>query len=161
MTNRKFHAQQLKKIVYKTFEVSHPAIGVIRYVGGQFYAKTFNTSSGLATFEPIQMKVGLPNMGEFGTLSMKIEIGRVGTQVKEKLTAIDNYNLAYPNTATTPFVYREFTDGVETVRFSMWVREFVFDGQNVAILASDDNPSEINVAERQTVERFPGLAVLS
>lgn len=162
MTSRQFHAQQQKKIVYKTFEISHPAIGVIRYVSGQFYTKTLTLKSGQpATFEPIQMKVSLPNMSEYGTLTMKVDIGRVGTDVKNKLRLIEDYNAATPNTTTTPFIYREFIDGVESASFSMWVKDIVIDGQNVAIIASDDNPSAINVAEKYKVERFPGLAVLS
>ena len=162
MTSRKFHAQQQKKITYKTFEITHPAIGVLRYVGGQFYPKTLTLKSGLqVVFEPIQMKVSLPNMSEYGTLSMKIDIGRVGSQLKEKLRLIDDYNIATPNTETTPFIYREFVDGVETIAFDMWVRDFVIDGQIVAIVASDDNPSAINVAKTYKVESFPGLAVLS
>ena len=56
---------------------------------------------------------------------------------------------------------KQFVDGVETISFNMWVRDFVIDGQMVAIVASDDNPSAINVAKTYKVESFPGLAVLS
>jgi hypothetical protein len=162
MTTRKFYAQQQKRLVYQSFEIHHPAVGFIRYVGGAYFPKTLTIKSGdKIVFQPIQMKVGLPSMGEFNTLSMKIEIGRVGTEVKKNLTMINDYNLANPNTETTPFIYRQFTDGFETARFSMWVKDILIDGQNVAISASDDNPSAISVAELATVERFPGLEVLS
>lgn len=162
MTSRSFHAQQQRKIKHQTFEISHPAIGTVRYVGGQFYDKTLTLKTGeQLVYNPISMKVGLPNMGEFNTLSMKIEIGAAGTQVKKKLKLIDAYNLNSPSTTVTPFVYREFLDGVEIGSFSMWVKEFVFNDRNVAILASDDNPSAISVAEIYTESRFPGVAVLS
>lgn len=162
MTTRAFHAQQQKKVKYQTFEITHPAIGVVRYVGGQFYAKTLTLKTGAQlVYEPIQMKVGLPSMGEFNTLSMKIEIGTVGTQVKQKLKLIDAYNVNSPNTTVTPFIYREFLDGVEIGAFNMWVKDFVLNDRNVAILASDDNPSAISVAERYTEAKFPGVAVLS
>ena len=162
MTSRKFHAQQQKKIVYKAFAISHPAIGTLRYVGGQFYPKTLTLKSGgQVVFDPIQMKTSLPNMAEYGTLSMKVDIGRVGSQLKEKLKLIDDYNIATPNTETTSFTYYEFIDGAEAIAFEMWVRDFVIDGQMVAIVASDDNPSVINVAKSYKVENFPGLAVLS
>jgi len=162
MTSRQFHAQQQKKKFYRTFEISHPAISTIRYVGGQFYTKTLTLKNGTqVTFEPIQMAVGLPSMNQYGTLSMKIDIGRVGTQVKKHLQAIDAYNLANPNTATTSFIYREFIDNVEAYSLEMWVKDVIIEGQNVAILASDDNPAAINVAEIYTAERFPGLTVLS
>jgi len=116
MTSRQFHAQQQKKITYKTFEIYHPAIGSVRYVKGQYYSKTFTTSdSGEVTFLPAAMKISLPDMSEYGNLSMKIDLGRVGSQLKEKLRLIDDYNIATPNTDTTKFIYREFVDGVETI----------------------------------------------
>lgn len=162
MTTRKFHAQQQKKISIEAFEITHPAFGVIRYAGGQFFDKTLTLASGKQlVFSPIQMKVGLPNMNEFSTLSMKIDIGRVGSQVKKNLTAIDAYNVANPNTKTTPFTYYQFIDGVEAYSLKMWVKSIALVGQNVAIIASDDNPAAINVAEAYTSERFPGMAVQS
>jgi len=43
----------------------------------------------------------------------------------------------------------------------MWVVSFAIEGDNVAIVASDDNPSAINVARTYKAESFPGLKVLS
>lgn len=161
MTTRQFHAQQQKKVYYKAFVISHP-VGTKKYVQGQFYPKTFTLKSGeQVTFDPASMKIDLPSMGEYGTLSMKIDLGRVGTDAKNFVRAIEEYNTATPNKDVTQFSYYEFTDGVEVLAFHMWVKNIIIDGQNVAIIASDDNPSAINVARTYKVEKFPGLAVLS
>lgn len=162
MTQKQFFAQRQKKSKMQAFEIYHPAIGYVRYVGGQFYSKTLTMRDGSrVSFEPAQLKFSLPSMSEYNTLSMKVELGRVGTMVKEKLRAIEEYNLANPNTTTTDFRYFNFIDGVETYRIEMWVKDVILDDQFAAIIASDDNPAAINVAERYEVERFPGLAVPS
>lgn len=161
-TSKKFFAQRQKKLKLETFEISHPAIGTHRYVGGQFNAKTLTLKSGQQlVYQPIQAEFSLPSMSEFSTLQMSVNIGRVGSQVKRLLKDVDAYNLATPNSDVMTFVYRLFIDGFESATLSMWVSNIAIEGQSVAIIASDDNPAAINVSERYTAERFPGLAVLS
>lgn len=162
MTTIKFHAQQQKRLKHQAFEVRHPAIGSIRYVAGAFYNKTLQLKNGNSeVFEAIKASFSLPNMSDFGVLSMRVTMGSAAQHVKQKLKMIDDYNFANPNTQSTEFVYYEFLDGIEVNSFEMWVRSVELNDRDVAILATDDNPFEINVAEIATSERFPALAVLS
>ena len=158
-----FFETREKKERFETIEIYHPAIDTIRYVNNQFVDRQFPIEAGAArdagltvTFTAGHFTVQPPDVSEDGVASMTIQLGRIGTQIKQELKAIRDYSILNPNTTPAEFVYREYVDNVPSI-FNSWIGVVIIEGNNVAITASDDNPSSISVSTRYLSQNFPGL----
>jgi hypothetical protein len=161
-----FFETRERKIRYETIEIYHPAVGVLRYVNKQFYDKNFTLESSAdrnagesVTFTAGNFEVQHPDVSEDGVMSMQVQLGRIGTTVKQYVKQIRDYSLLNPNTTPAEFVYREFVDNVPSV-FNSWIGGITISGDSVAIIASDDNPASINVSTRYLSQNYPGLRVI-
>lgn len=164
--SRAFFETRERVAKFEAIEVYHPAVGVIRYVNKQFYDKEFKLESGAprnagetVTFTAGNFQVQHPDVSEDGVMSMTVQLGRIGTDIKSKLKAIKDYNLNFANTLQTEYIYREFINGVPST-FSAWISNITISGDSVAITASDDNPALISVATRYSSQKFPGMKVI-
>jgi len=161
-----FFETRERKIRYETIEIYHPAIGTIRYVNKQFIDKQFTIEAGASrdagltvTFTAGNFTVQPPSVSEDGVASMTVQLGRIGTLIKQELKSIRDYSIINPNTTPAEFVYREYVDNVPSI-FNSWIGAITIEGDSVAITASDDNPASISVATRYLSQNFPGLKVI-
>jgi hypothetical protein len=94
--DRRYWASKEKRIRFKTVEIHHDAIGTLRYVLGQFTDKNFmleadapRNPSQTVTFSAISGE--LSDESQTGlVVSRSLSLGRVGTEIKQKLKLITN-----------------------------------------------------------------------
>lgn len=164
MSRRQFFTQKERKRYYKTLEIYHPTIGVLRFVNGRIDPLSFGLEASAprnagetVEFLGAAFEYSLPEQNE-NVVTMEIQLGRVGRDVKQKLKAI---RLAGTEFDSADVVIREYIEGeLTTPMFTLrlFVASIAMTFEGVAILTQLDNPAGRNVAEIATIERFPGLA---
>ena len=87
---------------------------------------------------------------------MELQLGRVGTQIKQKLKQIKGADRA----KTGEVIVREYIQGEADVKYkvSLYISTITMTMEGAAILCTQDDVSKQNVAEIYTSDRFPGLA---
>ena len=163
--SKPFFTKREQKLRFEAFAVENPAIGSLRFVtarGGAFNDVTINADGQIVTFKAAAFDVQKPTYSEDQTLSMGVQLGRVGTDIKSKLKAIRQYMRDNVSNDPVTFKYYEFLYGdyTTTSALDLWVSSVAIEGNSVAISASDDNPNFIGVSERYLAQNWPGLKVI-
>ena len=148
---------------YKTLEIYHPTIGIMRYVDGRIDPIDFtleadaprNPSASVeflgGAFSFIKPDQGNPNV------YADIQLGRVGKQVKQQLKAIRGADRAL----TGEVILREYIDGqfgAPVFVLRLFISTITLTPDGVVIRAEQSNPADRSVSEFYTSDRFPGLA---
>ena len=162
-TRRQFFTRKERKRYYKTLEIYHPTIGLLRFVSGRIDPLSFGLEASAprnagdtVEFTGAAFQYTLPEQNE-NVITMEIQLGRVGRDVKQKLKAIKQAGTQFDS---ADVVIREYIEGeLTTPMFALrlFVSTITMTFEGVAILTQLDNPAGRNVAELATIERFPGL----
>lgn len=163
-TRRQFFTRKERKRYYKTIELYHPTVGLLRFVSGRIDPLSFGLEASAprnagetVEFTGAAFEYTLPEQNE-DVVTMEIQLGRVGRDVKQKLKAI---KLAGTQFDAADVVVREYIDGELTTpvfAIRLFIASITMTFEGVAILTQLDNPAGRNVAEIATIERFPGLS---
>lgn len=161
-TRRQFLIKKERIRLYRTVEIYHPAIGVLRYVDGTIDPKFFTleataprNAGQTVEFIGAGMRYTLPDQSDDnGTL--EVQLGRVGSPVKQLLKQV----VGFTRIQTGEVIIREYIDGATDGPFvlQLGLASVTITPDGVAILAELENPAIRAVSEIYTVERFPGLA---
>lgn len=158
-----FFEQRQRRILYQLIEFSHAAIGDKRFVNKQFADKTFRIDGVSKTFQGAQFVLTMPEISDSDPVIMQVQLGRVGSNIKQYVKQINTYRKTSPNVDPVVFTYYQYLDGDlnyhQTIQ--LWVSNIAIDGDSVAIRMADDNASGINCARLYDAVDFPGLKVIS
>lgn len=148
---------------YRTLEVYHPAIGVLRYVSGRVdpLIVTLENSAPrnagqLVTFSGGAFEFKKPDQ-QSATVKADIQLGNVGQHVKQLLKQIKGTARAQ----TGEVILREYLGtnlGAPEFVLRLFITLITLTGEGVLIRAEQDNPSDRSVSDFYTTDRFPGLA---
>jgi hypothetical protein len=162
-TRRQFFATKERKRYYKTIEIYHPSGVLLRYVQGRINPITLGIESTAPRNAGQQVEfIGgafeyqQPEQND-GLVTADIQLGRVGTQVKQLLKSIRGLDRA----KTGEVIMREYIAGQESQPvfvMRLFIRSVTMTAQGVVLSIEQDNPADRNIAEIYTSERFPGTA---
>jgi hypothetical protein len=154
ISSREFFNTKPIIIEYTTLEIFHPAFGTLRFVKNQYFEKTFASE----VYQPAQMEVKETLQDERNTVSYEVQLGRIGTQAKAFVKAIDLYPLGWmiPIDATVKFWLSDDLSQPYRPAIALSVGNFAIDGQNVALTLDTANPRGQSVARRYNGDEFPG-----
>jgi len=154
ITARNFFNTKPVIIEYTTLEIFHPAFGTLRFVKNQYFEKAI----GGEIYQPAQMEIKETLQDERNTVSYEIQLGRIGTQAKAFVKAIDKFPLGWmiPITSTVKFWLSDDLTTPYRPPVVLSVGNFAIDGQNVALTLDTANPRGTSVARRYNGEEFPG-----
>lgn len=148
---------------YRTLEVYHPAIGVLRYVSGRLdpLEVTLENSAPRNAGQVVAFNGGAfdfkkPDQ-QSATVKADIQLGNVGQQVKQLLKQIRGAD----RTLTGEVILREYLGtnlGAPEFVLRLFITSITLTGEGALIRAEQDNPSDRSVADFYTSDRFPGLA---
>lgn len=163
----RFFTTKPREIYYETLEIYHPSGINRRLVSRQFEPKMFGLESTaprnageIVEFEPASMEITPVQQSNQTTVSLEVQLGRVGSMMKEELNKINGAGFL----TSIEGIYRVYRGAELTAPMTTPVILFCssvsVDNQDVALLFEDDNPSSITVSKRYLPQDFPGLEVL-
>ena len=91
VTARQFFNAKPLIIEYQTIKLYHPAFGYLRFVRGQQFDKVFAGE----TYQGASMEITESPVESGNTVSYEVQMGRIGSRVKEFTKAIDNYTFGW------------------------------------------------------------------
>lgn len=158
MTSREFFNTKARVIEYMTLDLYHPAFGTLRYVQNQFYEKTFNG----VVYQPLAMNVTESVADDRATVTYEIQLGRVGSEVKEFIKAIDKASFGWMTEVEATVSYYLSTDMNTPYRtpVTLSVGTIAMESDSVAITLQTGNPMSQSVSRRYSTIDFPGLKTL-
>ena len=160
-----YNQKPIGPVYYLTLEIYHPAFGSLRFVNN-FTAKTFTLEASAprdggqaVAFTPLNFKSPEPDQDESSSVRIRIDLGRVGSEVKEQLKKIRGFGFYEP----AQIIYRKFitteTSGPVKI-YKLYSSQVAIQKDNVSIIATDDNPSRQNISRLYQFGAFPGLEVI-
>jgi hypothetical protein len=137
-----------------TLEIYHPAFGYLRFVKDQYFEKTFAS----VVYQPAFMTIKETLQDERNSISYEIQLGRVGSQAKQFVKAIDKYPLGWmiPIDATVKFWLSNDLSAPYRPAVQLSVGNFAMDADSVALTLDTANPRGQSVARRYNGYEFPG-----
>lgn len=158
INQRKFFTTKPNIIEYMTLELYHPAFGYLRYVQNQFYEKTFEN----VAYQPIAMSVTESVADDRATVSYEIQLGRVGSEVKEFTKAVDKMPFGWMTEVQATVRYYLSNDINEPYRtpVTLSVATISMEADSVAITLETGNPRAQSVGRKYNTSDFPGLKTL-
>lgn len=154
MTGREFFNTRPRIIEYQTLSLYHPAFGYLRYVRRQQFSKTL----GGDIYQPSAMDITESIQDSRNTVSYEIQLGRVGSQVKDFMKAIRNYDVGWmiPIEATYNSWLSSDMDNPFRPTVALYVGNLAIDGDAVVITLETANPKGQAVAAKYNGLDFPG-----
>lgn len=154
ISSREFFTTKPRIIEYMTLEVYHPAFGYLRYVKDQYFEKTI----GGQVYQPAMMQITETLQDERNSISYEVQLGRVGSQAKQFIKAVDKYPLGWMIPISATVKYWLSNDLTEPYRPSveLSVGNFAMDADIVALTLDTANPRGQSVARRYNGVEFPG-----
>ena len=162
---KQFFTTKPREIYFETIELYHSQIGTLRYVFKQFFDKEFTLESdaprdagNAVSFSPAAGEVSPLIQSDSPTTSLEINLGRVGQNVKNRLSNINGTGWI----EQIECIYRVY-DGSDTseplnVPPRLFISNISMTRDNVSIDgAEDDNPLGVTVARKYLAQDFPGL----
>lgn len=149
-------------IAYETIELYRPDVGVLRYVTRQQSAKSFTLGadsprnpSQTVEFQPFGFRVQRPAQNNDPVVKVDVQLGRVGTELKQKLKAIPLGGLMNP----AELIFRVFYDSEESMMLPLQIATITFEDTSAVIRAEQENPTFRDLSRRYLADDFPGLAL--
>lgn len=162
-TLAQFFSRKDAVIYYRTLEIYHPTIGVLRYVNKRIDPLTVTLEAdaprnpgAAVSFDGGAFEFIKPDQGQ-QLVRADIQLGRVGQQIKQKLKLIRGADRAL----TGEVILREYLGGqleAPTYVLRLFLASVTLNSEGAVIRAEQDNPSDRSVSEFYTSDRFPGLA---
>lgn len=163
---RRFFTTKPREIYFETFEIYHPQGINRRLVSRQFVPKTFGLESTaprnggqMVEFEPASMDITPVQQSNQTTVSLELQLGRVGSMFKRELEKINGGGFFEPIQGIYR-VYRgaSLNDPMMTP-VVLFCSSAVLEADSVALLFEDDNPTSVTVSKLYLAQDFPGLEV--
>lgn len=163
---RRFFTTKPREIYFETIEIYHPQGINRRFVARQYVPKTFGIESTasrnagqMVAFEPAAMEITPVQQSNQTTVSLEIQLGRVGSQFKDELQKINGTGWITP----IEIIYRVYR-GADltspmTTPITLFCSNATVENESVALVAEDDNPESVTVSELYLAQDFPGLEV--
>ena len=163
---RRFFTAKPREIYYETIEIYHPQGILRRLVSRQYLPKSFGLESTAprnanqtVEFEPAAMEITPVQQSNQTTVSLEVQLGRVGKMIKEELQKINDsgfltsiegiYRIYRGNSLSAPMV----------TPVTLFCSTVSLDNEEAVLLFEDDNPESISVSPRYLPQDFPGLEV--
>lgn len=164
-TRRQFFSQKQRKRYYKTVEIYHETIGLLRYVSGRIdpLGFTLEVSAPRNAGETVQFigsyfEYEQPEQNQ-GNISLRLQLGRIGKDVKQKLKLVKQSGTQF---SPADVIIREYVGDTLTApafRLRLFISTITMTSDGAVLLAELDNPAGRPIARRYTAEDFPGLEV--
>ncbi len=154
ISSREFFNTKPIVIEYTTLELYHPAFGWMRFIKNQYFDKTL----GGVVYQPAPMEVKETLQDERNTVSYEVQLGRIGSQTKQFVKAVDKYPLGWMIPINAVVKYWLSDDLTQPYRpiVELSVGNLAITGEGVAITLDTANPRGQSVARRYNGEDFPG-----
>ncbi len=163
---REFFRVKPREIYFQTVEFYHPQGINRRFVRNQFVPKTFGIESTadrnagqMVEFEGAAMEIKEVQQSNQTTVSLEIQMGRVGHELKAELRKIRDAG----NLDPIEVVFRAYRGSVMgspmVTPITLFASSISIENESVAILAEDDNPASVTVAKLYLAQFFGGLEV--
>jgi len=154
ISSRQFFNTKPVIIEYMTLEIYHPAFGYLRYVKDQYFDKTFAGE----VYSPASMSIKETLQDERNSISYEVQLGRIGSQAKQFIKAVDRYQLGWMIPVDATIKYWLSTDLTTPFRPSveLSVGTFSMDADNVVLTLDTANPRGQSVSRRYNGYDFPG-----
>ena len=163
VTYKEWLTQKKLSVAYETIEIYHVDIGVKRFVRNQQFEKNFTlpsdaprNASESVEFDPVGFVLQRPEQGDQPVVSMNVQLGAVGSDIKRLLKQIPIDG--FMNQAE--LIYRVFLDGDQVQYLPLQISTISITTDNVVINAEQSNPTFRNISRRYTYGDFPGLLLL-
>jgi hypothetical protein len=142
--DRRYWASKEKRIRFKTVEIYHESLGVLRYVLNQFNDKEFTLEadaprnpSETVTFSALSGE--LSDESQTGlVVNRSLSLGRVGTEIKQKLKLITNTD----RYKSAQMIVRYYIKGEESAPSNVpelyYISKIDINEGNVTITSSDE-----------------------
>ncbi len=149
-------------IAFETIELYHSSIGTLRYITRQQSNKQFTLESDaprnpseLVTFEPLGFRVQRPAQNNEPVVKLDVQLGRVGTELKQKLKQIELGG--FMNQAE--LIYRVFYDDSPQLILPLEVATITLKDLDAVTRAEQENPTFRDLSRRYLAAEFPVLAL--
>ncbi|AUR95672.1 protein of unknown function DUF1833 [Vibrio phage 1.210.O._10N.222.52.C2] len=163
---RRFFTTKPREIYFETFEIYHPQGINRRLVSRQFVPKMFGIESTAARnagqmveFEPAAMEITPVQQSNQTTVSLELQLGRVGSMFKAELEKINGSGFLTPIEG----IYRVYRGSVLNepmmTPITLFCSSAALENESVALLFEDDNPASVTVSELYLPQDFAGLEV--
>ena len=144
---------------FQTISLYHPAFGYLRFIKNKYFDKVLGGN----TFQPATMDITESAQESSNTISYEVQMGRVGSRVKEFTKAIDNYTFGWmiPIEATAEYWLSDNLDAPYRPAVTLSVGNLAIQGDSVGFTLDTANPRGQAIADRYNGVDFPGTVVLS
>lgn len=157
---KQWATQKRKAIAFNTIEIYHPDIGTLRYVNHQQFRKSFRLNADsprdagrVVDFQPFSFEITRPNQNGDPILSLEVQMGRVGSQVKSNLKMISATGFMTP----AQLIYRVFLDNEQVLSLPFEISTITIEDQTVVIRGEQENPTFRDISRIYLASDFPGL----
>lgn len=161
--DRRYWASKEKRIRFKTVEIYHESLGVLRYVLNQFDDKDFTLEVD-APRNPSETVAFSPLAGELSdesqtglVVNRTLSLGRVGAEIKQKLKLIDNAS----RYKSAQMIVRYYIKGEESEPSNIpeiyYISKIDINEGNVAITASDELAFNSRVSRVYREDELTGM----
>ncbi len=164
---KRFFNQHPPKIEhFVSLEFYHPQAGMVRFVANRYEVKYLGIEPGadrdagtIQPFQPLTMTVARPEQNGDAAARITVQLGRVGSGMRNKLKQIRDFGFLQPGEA----IYREHISDdltAPTKVYKLFVSTITIQANSVALQLEDDNPINQDISRLYTFEDFPGLEEL-
>lgn len=164
---KRFFTTKPREVYFETIEIYHPQGINRRLVSRQYVPKTFGIESTasrnageMVEFEPASMEITPVQQSNQTTVSLEVQLGRVGKMIKEELQKINGSGFLTPIEG----IYRVYRGSALTAPMTTPITLFCssvsLDSEDAALLFEDDNPASVTVSKRYLPQDFGGLEVI-
>lgn len=160
---RQWATQKKKSIAYETIELYHERVGTLRYVTRQQFSKIFTLGNDAPRnpnqqvyFTPLGFLAQRPAQNNEPILRLDINLGRVGSDLKNKLK---NISTANDFMSKAELIFRIFLNDEQVQSMAFEINSIIINDSDVLIRAEQENPTFRNISRRYLSDDFPGLEV--
>lgn len=164
---RRFFAAKPREIYYETLEIYHSQGILRRFVARNYLPINFTLESMAprnagqsVSFEPAAMEFTPVQQGNQVTVSLEVQLGRVGSQFKEEIRKINGTGFL----ESIQGIYRTYSGADLTqplgVPITLFCSSAILENEFLGLLFEDDNPASVSASKLYLAQDFPGLEVL-
>lgn len=153
LSPRRFFNARPRIAQYMALELSHVAFGTKRYV-----ADYFDKTLGGQLHQAAAIEVKETIQDDRAEISYEVQLGRVGSQAKQLIKAVDAYPLGWmiPIKGTVSYYLSNDLNTPYREPVTLDVSNIIMDGDAVALTLESSNPQGLQVARRYNGVDFPG-----
>ena len=161
--DRRYWASKEKRIRFKTVEIYHESIGTLRYVLNQFTDKSFTLESDAprnagqtVTFTALTGELSDEAQTNL-TVNRTLSLGRVGSEIKQKLKLIDNAARYKSAQMIVRYYIQNETSSPSNVPEIYYVSEIGISEGSVSVTASDELAFNSRISTVYREDKLKGM----